>query len=346
MIQVIQTLFPRFSWLTGGYYHSKDSDDELRRKQKLACHDRSLLYFNLSLDDVAVSKQTIIESINNYDEKELTEFFDKLKNEDVFSEYMRDLQAYISDIPENRKALFLHLFIRELTKPTNHESKGLLKPSSGLYISNCIWKIFKAYSQDEALSIIKELAETPSVDDFSIVVDLVLQIERSYGRIGNDIDYHYRVVPEDSLAEIESILINKLKALSKTNNLFDLTYFFTTYIFWYNIDKESLDKYINQGLETITNIPKYLNLSANHWTSGKDHGWSFRQDAFDGYISNENAYEAILTLKSTDEFARLDINIKKRAIAFCLWFERKDKRDNRISENEVMQRLPEWDNHV
>ena len=344
MIQVVQTLFPRFSWLIGGYYHSKDSDDELRKKQKIACYDRSLLYFNLSLDDVAVPKQIVIKSINEYDEKELTAFFEKLKNEDVFSEYMRDLQAYLLDIPENRKVLFLHLFIHELTNPINQESKGLLKPSPVFYISNCIWKLIKTYSQDETLSIIKELAETPSVEDFSIVVELVLLVERSYGRIGKNIDYQYRVVSEEGITELESILINKLKGISETNNLFDLTYFYTIYVFWYNIDKESLNEYINQGLEEITNIPKYLTISATHRSSGRDRGWTFKQDAFEGYISNEKAYKAILTLKSTEEFAKFDLDLKKMTIAFCLWYEKKDKQDNRISEHEVLQRLPEWDN--
>ena len=343
MILVIQTLFPRFSWLTGGYSHSNDSDDELRRKQKLACHDRSILYFNLSLDDVAVPKQIVLESINDYDETELTNFFEKLKNENVFSEYMRDLQSYLPDIPENRKVLFLRLFIQELTKPFNHESKGMLKPSPGLFLSNCIWKILKTYSQDEVLSIIKELAGTSSVDDFSIVIDLVLQIERSYGRIGNNIDNHYRVVSEESLKEIESFCTDKLINFSKTNNLFDLTYFFPTYVFWYNIDKKSLDKYIKQGLETITNVPKYLKITANFWTSGKDSGWSFRQDSFDGYISNEKAYKSILSLKATEGFAVLDNEIKKLSIAFCIWFEKKDRQDNRISENEVNNFLPEWE---
>ena len=60
MMQVIQILFPKFSWLTGGFYHSKDSDDELRKKQKIACRDRFLLYFNLSTDDVDVSKQIVL----------------------------------------------------------------------------------------------------------------------------------------------------------------------------------------------------------------------------------------------------------------------------------------------
>ena len=344
MMQGVQTLFPKFSWLTGGYYHSKDSDDELRKKQKIACRDRSLLYFNLSIDDVAVSKQIVLESVNDYDNKKLIEFFDELKTENKFLDYTKELQSYISDIPEIRRILFLRVLIRELTIPSNHDSKGMLNPSPSFYISNCIWKILKAYSQDEALSIIKELTETPSVDDFSIVVDLVLQIERSFGRIGNDIDYHYRIVSEDALKEIESLLIKKLNSFSKTNNLFDLTYFFTTYAFWYNIDKDSLDKYINQGLETITNVPKYLKITANHWSSAKDSGWSFKQDSFDGYISNEKAYKAIMSLKSTQEFAEFDIGIKKMAIAFCLWYEKKVEHDNRVSESEVVKHLSEWEN--
>ena len=346
MMQVVQTLFPKFSWLTGGYYHSKDSDDELRKQQKIACRDCSLLYFNLLIDDVAVSKQIVLESVKDYDEKALLEYFENLKTkkDDAFLEYTKELQSYISDIPENRRILFLRLLIRELTIPSNHDAKGLLIPSPSFYISNCIWKILKEYSQEEALSIIKDLAGTPSVDDFSIVVDLVLQIDRSYGRIGNDIDCHYRVVSEDALIEIESLLINKLKVFSETNNLFDLTYFFTTYVFWFNIEKESLDKYINQGLETITNIPKYLKITANRWSSGKDSEWSFKQDSFDGYISNEKAYEAILSLKATKEFAEFDISLKKMAIAFCLWYEKRVENNDRVSESEVVNHLSEWEN--
>ena len=78
MIQIVQTLFPKFSWLTGGYHYSGDSDDELRKKQKIACRTRAGLYFNLSLDDVAISKQEILESINDFDRGELNNYFNKL----------------------------------------------------------------------------------------------------------------------------------------------------------------------------------------------------------------------------------------------------------------------------
>ena len=71
MMQVIQTIFPKFSFRTGGYYHSNDSEEELRRKQKIACNTRSSLYFTLSLEDVAISKQELLESINCYNKDEL-----------------------------------------------------------------------------------------------------------------------------------------------------------------------------------------------------------------------------------------------------------------------------------
>ena len=85
MIQIVQTLFPKFSRLTGGYHHSGDSDDELRKKQKIACRTRAGLYFNLSLDDVAISKQEILESINDFDREKLNNYFNKLiKNARIF----------------------------------------------------------------------------------------------------------------------------------------------------------------------------------------------------------------------------------------------------------------------
>jgi hypothetical protein len=58
---------------------------------------------------------------------------------------------------------------------------------------------------------------------------------------------------------------------------------------------------------------------------------------------SEKAYKSILSLKATEGFAVLDTEIKKLSIAFCIWFEKKDQQDNRISENEVNNFLPEWE---
>lgn len=343
MIQIVQTLFPKFSWLTGGYHHSGDSDDELRKKQKIACRTRAGLYFNLSLDDVAISRQEILESINDFDREKLNNYFNKLIKNDKMLEYSRELLSYVPDIPENRKSIFLNELIIALTIPSNHKSRGIFNPTPSTFIANCIWKIMKTYSQDEAEQRIIELINSYSSDELSIVVDLVLQIEYSYGRIGRDIDYNYRMISEEQLSNLERIIIDKLIESSKTLNLFDLTYFYPTYIFWRNIDKDSLDIYVKKELRIPSNIPKYLKITANHWSSGQGNGWSFQKDNFEGVLSDEDAYNSIVSLKSTQVFSELDDDAKKLAIAYCLWYERKDEKLNRVDEDEVNKYLSEWE---
>ena len=109
MMQVIQTIFPKFSFRTGGYYHSNDSEEELRRKQKIACNTRSSLYFTLSLEDVAISKQELLESINCYNEDELKIYLNDLVKHNKMLEYARELCSYTDDIPEERKELIRKL---------------------------------------------------------------------------------------------------------------------------------------------------------------------------------------------------------------------------------------------
>ena len=277
-----------------------------------------------------------------YREK-LNNYFNKLIKNDKMLEYSRELLSYVPDIPENRKSLFLDELIIALTIPSNHKSRGIFNPTPSTFIANCIWKIMKTYSQDEAEQRIIELINSYSSNELSIVVDLVLQIEYSYGRIGKDIDYNYRIISEEQLSNLEKIIIDKLIESSKTLNLFDLTYFYPTYIFWRNIDKDSLVIYVEKELRKPSNIPKHLKITANHWSSGQSNGWSFQKENFEGVLSNEDAYNSIVSLKSTQVFSELDDNTKKLAIAYCLWYERKDEKLNRVDEDEVNKYLSEWE---
>lgn len=151
------------------------------------------------------------------------------------------------------------------------------------------------------------------------------------------------MISEEQLSNLERIIIDKLIESSKTLNLFDLTYFYPTYIFWRNIDKDSLDIYVKKELRIPSNIPKYLKITANHWSSGQGNGWSFQKDNFEGVLSDEDAYNSIVSLKSTQVFSELDDDAKKLAIAYCLWYERKDEKLNRVDEDEVNKYLSEWE---
>ena len=48
-----------------------------------------------------------------------------------------------------------------------------------------------------------------------------------------------------------------------------------------------------------------------------------------------------LTEKSVE--LTIDDDAKKLAIAYCLWYERKDEKLNRVDEDEVNKYLSEWE---
>ena len=343
MLQIVQTLFPKFSWLTGGYYHSSDTDDELRRKQKIACRTRSNLYFNLSLEDVVISKKEILETINDYDKVKLSKYLDDLIDNNKILEYSKELLSYITDIPQNKKRMFLEELIRILTIPLIHESKGLFVPYPATFITHCIWKIFKTFSQEESGDELTYLLNNLSINDFSVVIHLILKIENSYGRIGQDIDCDFRIVTEEQLDKLEKIVINRLVLFSKKYNIFDLFFLNSTYIFWKNVDKESLNKYIIEAIIAPINIPKFLKTVVNHWTGRNNSGWTFDENSFDEYMTDKYAYDMIQSLKSTYDFSLLDDYSKKLAIAYYLWYERKGEKLSRVSESEVENIIDEWE---
>ena len=340
MMQVIQTIFPKFSFRTGGYYHSKDSEEELRRKQKIACNTRSSLYFTLSLEDVTISKQELLDSINSYEEDELNIYYNDLVKHNKMLEYARELCSYTDDIPEERKELILTELINQLTIADNNESKGLFQASPSYYLSECIWKILNSFPKEMNEQLFLKLLNSAQLNVFSVVVGLILETERAYGRIGDNINYNYRFLDETQLDNIETTIINLLDKRRKKEDLLSASSFYFVYVFWYHIDKSSLDEYMKTTLGSAVNVLKYLTkICASHWNSSRGSGWRFKSNGFDGYISDENAYQSILSLKHTEEFRNMDEQSKRTAVAFCLWFETKERY---IEDKSVDEHIGDW----
>lgn len=340
MMQVIQTLFPRFSLRTGGYYHSKDSEEELRKKQKIACSTRSSLYFTLSLEDVTISKQELLDSINSYEEDELNLYYNDLVKHNKMLEYARELCSYTDDIPEERKELILTELINQLTIADNNESRGLFQASPSYYILECVWKILNSLPKEINEQFFLKFLDSAQLNVFSVVVGLILETERAYGRIGDNINYNYRFLDETQLENIETTIINLLDKRRKKEDLLSASSFYSVYVFWYHIDKSSLDEYMKTALGSAINVLKYLTkICASHWNSSSGSGWRFKSNGFDGYISDENAYQSILSLKHTEEFRNIDEHSKRTAVAYCLWFETKERY---IEDKSVDNHLMEW----
>lgn len=343
MLEAIQTLFPKFAWKTGGYFYQTDTDDELRRKQKISCSDRFQLYFNLSLEDVMVTKQQIISSINDYDESHLKSYFSVLTSTGSLYAYVQELIAYLPDIPKDRLLMFLKILIFAQTNDENYEKRGLFKIASAYLCERCCWSIFKRLGCEEAKEKIISIIQSSNLDEFSVIVGMVLSVEYSYGRIGKNSDYNYRIVEENQLENIESEINDKLNLLMQDSNLLDAYLFRNIYFIWKHIDNDSLQQYLQDALKTSSNIPKYLDVNALYWQSGRMRGWDFREKSFSDGISIDKIYEQIISLKNTDDFSSLKIGEKEMAIAFYLWYNSERNDHSNISKEEVDKLIPDWE---
>lgn len=344
MMEALRVLFPRFSWRTGGYTRSNDSEDELRYKQKISCDKRSEFYFTLSLEDITISKSQILSSITELDNESLDKYFLELIRKNNLNEYLSELKSYIKDIPDDRRKLFFDKMIWLQTLSINWESKGLLEPIPAYSCDECSRKILELFDENNRSNILMYSVNTADFESLPIITNMVYDIERSYGRIGDYPDNKYRLITEEKLSDIEKCLLKRLNDISKSNNLLDSKGFSTIRFIWNYLDVISFEEYLKEKLQCSQNIPKFLLLIAITWSGGHTHGWDFKEEYFSEFISKDKAYEKIFSLKGTDEFYRLDIRFKEIAIAYYLWFNSDDKDRHEISKENVDKLMPEWDN--
>ena len=341
MLKVIQTLFPKFSWRTGSYTQCNESNDQLRHNQKIACPDRSEIYFDLSLEDIKVSKQQILATINEYDADELHRFFIGLMKRKATFEYLDELEAYIVDIPEGRVPLFFNELIYLQTIESNYERRKFLEPIPAYQCQKCNWAILKQLNNKQRVEILLSAINNTNFKTLSVVVGMIVCIERAYGRIGDSSDYNYKIIDESQMPELEKEILARIKSISNSENLFDTVDFTDIYILWHYLDADSLTSYIRSKLEYPQNVPKLLLIDAGSWSTGLSSGWTFKEESFSEFISKEEAYQKIISLRKTNDFTSMKLKFKEIAVAYYLWYAGIKRRE--ISKENVDKIVSEWE---
>lgn len=343
MLQALQAIFPKFSWNTGGYSTGGETEDELRRKQKISCSDRTPLYFRLSLEDVSVPQRLIVDSINTYDSAELDGMLNDLVEKGFISQYVKDLNARANTIPENRKKLILQKLIHLQTMSFENEGEGFLQISPTAYCNHCCWTILKTMKVENIYTVLKDLIDSSDNNQINILADMIVQIERSFGRIGDSPNHDFRVISEEQLISLEALILVRIKEISKSCFLFKSKSAWTKYWFWKYKEPESLRNHVNSGLNNKNNIPYYLFACASIWTGGKTHGWEFEKESVEEFIPIDKAYKDLISLKNTEGFSNLEFDVKETTVAFYLWYNSDREKHDSISKENVDAIIPEWE---
>lgn len=344
MLQVIQNLFPKFSWNTGGYSHDHDDELTLKHNQKLASSDRINRYFNLSLEDIVIDKKQLLQTINNYDSEQLRKYFESLTKNDTLYDYLSELIAFVSDIPYNRRFMFIEELTELRTKEENRQRRGFLLPTIEIKASNCVFEIFKINDKKENYQNLTNWIKNVNIKTLPYVCEIVVSLERGYGRIGNSTYSHHKYIEENNIETIEKEILEKIKELSVQSCLFDIEEVQIIHLLWNFLDKKSLDDYTKELLKKDENIPKYLWQIASYWHgSDSTDGWTFDEKSFEDYISMEDAFSRISNLKNTKEFSCLAKRFQQITIAFYLWHQRDNEERIHITKNEINSIIPSWE---
>ena len=304
MLKIIQTLFPQFCWHTGGYSKTEE-EHKLRYLQRIASPQHSKLYFHLSLDDVDVSRTEVLKTVNKYNQEQLHLYLESLKLGDSLRTYLQELNCCIDIIPEDRLEMFFDEIIKLQLDSEIEKRKSIFEPSIPFDCHRCIWSILKRMDEDLIVKVIKNFIHNSTTSEFLILLQYIVRIEQSYARIGNDSDYFYQVVSEESLSALEEECFTKIKSIQDDDTLIDNNKFHFLENMWQYLNQEHYEEYIIRCLKDEKNIPKLLCFWTITWRMGSDRGWKFEKESVEQYITVEDAYSGVQKLKQTYMFNSL-----------------------------------------
>lgn len=344
ILEFLQVLFPCYSKKTNRYYGGYIDNDEMRRLKRIACPSRTELYFTLSLEDVAVPNETISKMINQLDEDEIKTQIIKMYDNNTLRICVNELIANANSIPRNRLGLFLKVSII-MQNEFYYDQKQKLFDSSLFYDFRVLsWKITEEMGDDLAKEEYIKLIESKDVIILSIISILLLEIECSYGRINRGAGSH-KVIKEGTLDTITKEYLRIIKEVSSYDNLFNGIDFEAFYYLLKYLDEDFLKKYLINAMENPVNVPKLIVLGIQYWHGNNNQGYSFKENNFSDYITDENTYKKILSLKGTKEFSELTLKNKKVAIAYVVWYESDEKDGFEVSFDTIEEKLNEWEKH-
>jgi len=343
MLQVVQTLFPAFSWRTNGYTSGHYNDKQLMEKQRIASRDRIKRYFALSLEDLEIPQRQLKETLYYYTDELFKDFFSELEQKGNLCTYLHEVLAHIMHLSIERRYIFMCEMVKLQSEERYYERKGPLAPVVAQKSYLCTREILRAGSMEENRSILEKIIERVDDKSLPVVCEIIVRIEESYGRIGGTINSTGQFITEEALENLEILLFSNIKKLSEEFCILDSRDIEDIYRFWTYMDEHSWNEYIADKLKITANIPKYLDLYVHTWYGAGRVGWTFDKKTLEENLDIEDVYERILGMKNTDEFSSLQHRFKQIAIAFYIWHDQDIKNTHDISEEIVNKTIREWE---
>lgn len=350
MLKILQTLFPKFAWYTGGNFYLKwEKSTELLYKNRIASLDKIDAYFDLSLESIPINQEKIRETIYSYDKNSLNKFMESILREGKLLYYLSELSARIQDIPDDRINLFIEILISIQGKDRERDLHKHLTVVPTTKCMDILMDLLDKNKKEDNSAILSHMIETSKKNDFPALARIICRIDEGYRKNDDYIDTKYQFIDQKDSDVIKQKLLDKMDDC--IDNIFEINQYEDLFWSWSDLDSDRCRTHIISLMQDEINIPKLLSLCKGNWSSSDNsRGWTFNENNFSRYISSEDAYRGIMKLKNTKKFSELDYMFKQMAIAFEIWYNLPDKNVNsshrEISQAIVESKMSEWQQSI
>ena len=335
-IDIIQTLFPRFAWITGRTL-SYEALEELQRNKRIASDRCFSLYFSLDLEEVEVSTSQIYASIKDFTKEHLHRFLITLSECDVIEYYLRELRVRVNEIPDDRVIMFFEELISlEYKDATNAGIFSRVVNPEYIGYDIC-FRLLRRLDQSSCFSVLFDGITHATLSSISMYARIIRDIEHGYGHIDGGSNPIKCIVTEEQLAQLESKLLSTFKVFSESDEMFCSPRFDEIMPTWHHLDPESLISYEKKSVQDINNIPAFIKRRTGSWQSTTEGGPVYSEKYYCDVITLENLYKAVKQLIDSTEFASISEELQNLTYGFFLWYNSKDREQNSHISNKTIR---------
>lgn len=345
ILGILSALFPAIDQKIN-YPYQQAEEKELLRTQRIACAEKFDTYFSLSIENLEISKSEINYIIYNYSYQQLFNKLKKFCEQDIVISFLIELQSQIKSIPLDRIPVLLQVMVDISEALKSVKAKVFFEVTAIAYGNLIIIDLLKRYTNDtERFNVLKEVILKAKDEGVPTCAYLLNKIELSHGRLsGFGKKQGEQLISLNHVDEMEMLIIRRIKKLPQSMNVLDLNGFRIISYMWECFDENGFNSYIKTLLKDNINVVKFIAQNANEWLSGdrnKIKGWDFRNNDIEKFISVDDAIIKISESVKSQEFLNLEMEIKRRAIAFMLW-NKDEVKGKEITVADVDEELENW----
>ena len=342
IIEALICMFPNLGKLVGKHYAGLDQG-ELRKNKRMAHSEKFDLYFTLDINDVVIPSAEIENALLYMSEEDFKDYLISLDREIKIIYFLDETRSYIEKINPQRAESIITILMQTAIK---FESKntGFIALSPLTKSEHIIESLFTRMNKPDRFALLELILLKADADCISCFASVLNTLELAFGRLaakGQERQEYDKLINISELDSLEKLFIQRIKELSKKENILDFKYSLMVTYLIESFNPEFYEEYFNKEyFKDKLNVLKFLELSAAKWT-GSTSSWQIN-DSYKKYLTDEKILDSIQQALADKSLWSLTKKARNIVATFYLLKNQAEKTDNEVNQEQAEAILKQW----